>query len=132
ILADETDQEHEFVAKDARDSYRSRHKLKYSGVETVEDGGLAHDGSHATYKLLILSPGRPLVILRRMDYVNGDYELEFFVNGKSAATVSCAGTDRIHRWRNWPVLIPAEHVTDSTVTIKQVAVTAGRDVNVFH
>jgi hypothetical protein len=67
-----------------------------------------------------------------MDYVYGDYEIEFFVNGKSAAVVSCAGTDRIHRWRNWPVMIPAEHITDSVVTIKQAALTAGRDVNLFH
>jgi hypothetical protein len=67
-----------------------------------------------------------------MDYVYGDYELEYLVNGKSAGVISCSGTDRIHRWRNWPFLIAAEHVTDGTLTIRQAAVTAGRDVNLFH
>jgi hypothetical protein len=72
------------------------------------------------------------VILRRMDYVYGDYELEYHVNGKSVGVVSCSGTDRIHRWRNWPFLIAAQHITDSTLTIRQSALTAGRDVNMFH
>ena len=54
------------------------------------------------------------------------------VNGKSAGMISCAGVDRVHRWRNWPALVPAELVTDATLTIKQVCATAGRDVNMFH
>jgi hypothetical protein len=67
-----------------------------------------------------------------MDYVYGDYELEYFIGGKSVAMTSCIGTDRIHRWRNWPVLIDAQHITDTTLVIKQVCNTAGRDVNMFH
>jgi hypothetical protein len=54
------------------------------------------------------------------------------VNGKSVGVGSCAGTDRINRWRNWPYMIPAEFVTESQLTVKQVAITAGRDVNMFH
>jgi hypothetical protein len=73
-----------------------------------------------------------VVILRRMDYVYGDYEIEYVVNGQSVGTVSCSGTDRVHRWRNWPYMIAADHVSESTLTIKQVALTAGRDVNMFH
>jgi hypothetical protein len=72
------------------------------------------------------------VILRRMDYVYGDYELELGVNGKKVAVVSCVGTDRVHRWRNWPAMIPAEAVTDTNLTIRQQSVTAGRDINMFH
>jgi hypothetical protein len=131
ILDKDSEDKHAFGIKEAKDSYRSRQKLKYPNGEVVEDVGRAHVGGFATYKLLNVTPGRPLVILRRMDYVYGDYEIEYFVNGKSATLVSCSGTDRIHRWRNWPALIPAEHVTDSTLTIKQVAITAGRDVNMF-
>ena len=89
-------------------------------------------GGYAEYKVQNLTAGRPAVILRRMDYVYGDYEIEIQVNGKPVTVVSCQGTDRIHRWRNWPMLIPAESVTDSVLTIKQVALTAGRDVNMFH
>ena len=82
--------------------------------------------------MLGITPNRPIVILRRMDYVYGDYEIELVVNGKSAGMVSCAGVDRVHRWRNWPALIPAELVTETSLTVKQVAATAGRDVNMFH
>ena len=131
VLDKDSEDKHDFAIKEAKDSYRSRQKLKYPGGEVVEDVGRAHVGGYATYKLLNLTPGRPLVILRRMDYVYGDYEIEYFVNGKSAALVSCSGTDRVHRWRNWPALIDGEHITDSSVTIKQVAITAGRDVNMF-
>jgi hypothetical protein len=89
-------------------------------------------GGHAAYKIMNLTPGKPVVILRRMDYVYGDYEVEYFVEGKTAAVVSCQGTDRINRWRNWPVLLDAAHITSATLHIKQNAVTAGRDVNMFH
>jgi hypothetical protein len=132
ILNTESETKHSFQIKEAKDSYRSRQKLKYPDGTTVEATGRAHVGGFAEYKLLNLVPGRPVVILRRMDYVYGDYEIEIFVNGKSCTVVSCAGTDRIHRWRNWPMMIPAEFVTESSLTIKQMALTAGRDVNMFH
>ncbi|HET6614062.1 MAG TPA: hypothetical protein VFG83_18815 [Kofleriaceae bacterium] len=132
ILDKESEEKHELEIKEFKDSYRSRQKLKYPDGTVVESTGRAHVGGFATYKLVGLTPGRPLVILRRMDYVYGDYEIEYSINGKSAAMVSCSGTDRVHRWRNWPVLIAAEHITAKTVTVKQAAITAGRDVNMFH
>ncbi len=132
ILDKDSEEKHEFTIKEAKDSYRSRQKLKYPDGTVVEATGRAHVGGFASYKIHNLTPGRPVVILRRMDYVYGDYEVEYFVDGKSVATASCQGTDRIHRWRNWPVLIPAEEITNSSVTIKQLALTAGRDVNMFH
>lgn len=132
ILDKESEEKHELEIKEAKDSYRSRQKLKYPDGTVVEATGRAHVGGYVTYKIHGLTPKRPLVILRRMDYVYGDYEIEYSVNGKSAAMVSCNGTDRVHRWRNWPVLIDAKHVTAKSVTIKQAAVTAGRDVNIFH
>jgi hypothetical protein len=132
ILEKDSEEKHQFAIKDAKDSYRSRQKLKYPNGKVVEDVGRAQVGGYATYKIFNITPGRPAVILRRMDYVYGDYEVEYLVNGQSVGTVSCSGTDRVHRWRNWPFMIPAEHVTESSLTIKQVAVTAGRDVNMFH
>jgi hypothetical protein len=132
VLDKESEEKHALVINDAKDTYRSRQKLKYPDGTTVEDTGRAHVGGYAQYKILNVAPGRPLVVLRRMDYVYGDYELELQVNGKSAGVVSCAGTDRANRWRNWPYLIKEEFVTDNTLTIKQVSLTAGRDVNMFH
>ena len=92
--------------------------------------GLDVDG-YAEFKLHNLTPGRPLVILRRMDYVYGDYELEFSIDGKNGGTCSCAGTDRVHRWRNWPHIISGDLVTKDKANIKQAAATAGRDINMF-
>lgn len=132
ILSKESEDKHAFQIKDAKDSYRSRQKLKYPDGTVVEDTGRAQVGGYAEFKLIGLTPNRPIVLLRRMDYVYGDYEIELVVNGKSAGTVSCAGVDRVHRWRNWPAMIPAELVTEATVTVKQIAATAGRDVNMFH
>ncbi|HKA91659.1 MAG TPA: hypothetical protein VKE22_28545 [Haliangiales bacterium] len=132
VLDKESEDKHGLAINDAKDTYRSRQKLKYPDGTVVEDTGRAHVGGYATYRVLNAVPGKPVIIIRRMDYVYGDYELEFFVNNKSVGVASMAGTDRINRWRNWPFLIPAAHVTESTLTIKQVALTAGRDVNMFH
>jgi hypothetical protein len=132
ILNKDSEDKHALQIKEAKDSYRSRQKLKYPDGTTIESTGRAHVGGYTEYKIGNLTPNRPVVILRRMDYVYGDYELEYFVNGKSVGTIACNGTDRVHRWRNWPFLIAAQHVTDSTLTIRQAASTAGRDVNMFH
>jgi hypothetical protein len=132
ILNKESEDKHMFQIKEAKDSYRSRQKLKYPDGTTVEDTGRAHVDGYSEFKVMNVTPGRPVVILRRMDYVYGDYELELGVNGKKVGIISCVGTDRVHRWRNWPALIAAEHVTDGNLIIRQQSVTAGRDINMFH
>lgn len=132
ILNKESEDKHIFTIKEAKDSYRSRQKLKYPDGTTVEDTGRAYVDGYSEFKLLNITPGRPVVILRRMDYVYGDYELELSVNAKKVAVVSCVGTDRVHRWRNWPAMIPAEAVTEGTLLVRQGSVTAGRDINMFH
>jgi hypothetical protein len=132
ILNKESEDKHLFQIKGAKDSYRSRQKLKYPDGTTVEDTGRAHVDGYSEFKLLNITPGRPVVLLRRMDYVYGDYELEMSVNGKKVAIVSCVGTDRVHRWRNWPVMIAAESVTSESLLINQLSITAGRDINMFH
>ncbi|MBP6632575.1 MAG: hypothetical protein KA297_24345 [Kofleriaceae bacterium] len=132
ILNKESEDKHAFAIRDAKDNYRSRQKLKYPDGTVLEDTGRALVGGYAEFRCLGVTRNKPVVILRRMDYVYGDYELELACNGKTVGTVSCAGVDRVHRWRNWPALIPAEFVTDETLTIKLVCMTAGRDVNMFH
>ena len=76
ILNKESEDKHIFTIKEAKDSYRSRQKLKYPDGTTVEDTGRAHVDGYSEFKLLNITPGRPVVVLRRMDYVYGDYELE--------------------------------------------------------
>ena len=132
ILNKESEDRHIFTIKEAKDSYRSRQKLKYPDGTTVEDTGRAHVDGYSEFKLMNVTAGRPIVVLRRMDYVYGDYELEMSVNGKKVSVVSCVGTDRVHRWRNWPAMIPSENVTDGTLIVRQQSITAGRDINMFH
>jgi hypothetical protein len=132
ILNKESEDKHLFQIKEAKDSYRSRQKLKYPDGTTVEDTGRAHVDGYSEFKIMNITPGRPVVVLRRMDYVYGDYELELGVNGKKVGVVSCVGTDRVHRWRNWPALISQEYVTDQNLIVRQQSVTAGRDINMFH
>jgi hypothetical protein len=132
ILNKESEDKHIFTIKEAKDSYRSRQKLKYPDGTTVEDTGRAHVDGYSEFKLLNISPNKPIVVLRRMDYVYGDYELELSVNGKKVSVVSCVGTDRVHRWRNWPAMIAAENVKDGTLLVRQQSITAGRDINMFH
>jgi hypothetical protein len=132
ILNKESEDKHIFTIKEAKDSYRSRQKLKYPDGTTVEDTGRAHVDGYSEFKVSNITPGRPVVVLRRMDYVYGDYELELGVNGKKVGIVSCVGTDRVHRWRNWPALITSDNVTTDSLIIRQQSVTAGRDINMFH
>jgi len=132
ILNKESEDKHIFTIKEAKDSYRSRQKLKYPDGTTVEDTGRAHVDGYSEYKLLNITPNKPIVVLRRMDYVYGDYEIEMSVNGKKVSVVSCVGTDRVHRWRNWPAMITAENVKDGTLLVRQQSITAGRDINMFH
>jgi hypothetical protein len=126
-----SEEAHSLAIHDAKDAYRSRQKLKYPDGTVIEDVGRAHVGGNTTYTVKNLTPGKELAVVRRMDYVYGDYELEFIVDGKSAGICSCAGTDRVHRWRNWPYVIPGELVGKATVQVKQVANTAERDINMF-
>jgi hypothetical protein len=132
ILNKESEDKHIFTIKEAKDSYRSRQKLKYPDGTTVEDTGRAHVDGYSEFKLLNVTANKPVVILRRMDYVYGDYELEMSINGKKVSVVSCVGTDRVHRWRNWPALIAPEHVKEGTLLVRQQSITAGRDINMFH
>jgi hypothetical protein len=122
---------HGLAIRDAKDDYRSRQKLKYPDGTVVEDAGRAHVGGYTTYNVKNLTPGKELAIIRRMDFVYGDYELEFQIDGKPAGVCSCAGTDREFRWRNWPFVIGGELIGKQTVQVKQVAITATRDINMF-
>ncbi|MFI5288302.1 MAG: hypothetical protein ACHQ17_01565 [Polyangia bacterium] len=131
VMDKDSEEAHALAIQDAKDSYRSRQKLKYPDGTVIEDVGRAHVGGYCQYTVKNVKAGKELAIVRRMDYVYGDYEIEFVVDGKNAGVCSCAGTDRANRWRNWPYVIPAELITKDKVTVKQNAGTAGRDINMF-
>ena len=131
VMDKDSEDAHSLQIVDAKDSYRSRQKLKYPDGTVLEDVGRAHVGGYCTYKVKNVTVGKDLAIVRRIDYVYGDYEIEFFVDGKSAGVSDNKGTDRVYRWRNWPYVVPADFVQSTNPTLKQVAVTAGRDINMF-
>ena len=56
ILNKESEDKHIFTIKEAKDSYRSRQKLKYPDGTTVEDTGRAHVDGYSEYKLLNITP----------------------------------------------------------------------------
>jgi len=131
ILDKESEEAHKFQIVDARDSWRTRQRVRYPDGTVVEDAGIAHEGGHATFEIHNVTPHRPLAILRRMDYVRGDYEIEYQVNEKRVGISQCPGSDRRYRWRNWPFVIQEEFVTSEMLVVNQRAVTAERDVNMF-
>lgn len=131
VMDTDSESTHDLKINEARDSYRSRQKLKYPNGDALEDVGRAHVGGNVTYKVKGVTPGKRLLLVRRMDYIYGDYSLEFEVDGKKAGICECPGTDRLLRWRNWPFIVADEFIQRSEVVVKQLAVTAGRDINMF-
>ena len=131
LIDEKSEAAHKFTIDQARDRYRTRQKLKYPDGVTVEDVGVAYEGGFSEFEITGCTPKKDVVMIVRMDYVHGDYETEMYVNGKKVGNSVCPGNDRRFRWRNWPFVIPGEYVNEPTLKIKQVPITAGRDVNLF-
>lgn len=131
ILDEKSEEAHRFAIKEARDSWRSRQRIRYPDGTVVEDAGIAHEGGFATWDVKNVTPHRPLAVVRRMDYVRGDYEIEYLVNDQRVGICQCQGSDRRYRWRNWPYVISEEFITSENINIKQTALTADRDINMF-
>lgn len=133
VLEAESEEAHNFQIKEAKDTYRTRQKLRYPDGTVIEDKGIAHEGGYTEFTIKNLTPHQDVVMIRRMDYVHGDYQAEIHVNGQRLERIlDCRGEDRKYRWRNWPYVIPAQHISTDSITIKQVMLTADRDVNMFH
>ncbi len=132
INDNDSEDAHSFKMENTRDSWKARQHIRYPDGVVVEDTGIAHEGGQASYQILGVTPNRPIVILRRTDIVRSEYEIEFFVDDVRVGVSQCLESDRRFRWRNWPFLIPAEYVKEETITIIQKALTAERDINMFH
>ena len=128
----DSEQAHLFQVCEARDSWHTRQRIRYPDGVTVEDAGIAHEGGYTQFEIHNVTPNRPIMLLRRMDYARGNFEIEYSANDIRVGISQCTGSDKRFRWRNWPFLIPAEYVTSEAVKITQKAVTAERDINMFH
>ena len=131
ILNKDSEQAHAFQIIEPRDSWRARQRIRYPDGVTVEDVGIAHEGGYTAFEILHVTPNRPIMLLRRMDYARGDFEIEYSANDVRVGLSQCAGSDKRFRWRNWPFLIPAEFVTTETLRITQKMLTAARDINMY-
>ncbi|MEZ4469785.1 MAG: hypothetical protein R3F60_03070 [bacterium] len=132
VLNAESEKAHDFQIKEAEDTYRTRQKLRYPDGTVVEDTGIAHEGGFTEFKVKGLTAHQDVVMIRRMDFVRGDYQAEIHVNGQRLDRVlDCRGEDRKFRWRNWPYVIPAQHISTAQISVKQVMLTADRDINMF-
>ena len=123
---------HAFAIHDSKDAYNERSTQRYPDGTVVTDTGHAQLEGTFAFTIGALAAGRPVVILRRIDYIMGNYDLEVFVGDTSAGIVRCDGADRAHRWRNWPIQIAAEHVTATTLNVRLKSLTPNRDVHMFH
>lgn len=132
VLDKASEEDHKFAIKGAKDTYRTRQKLRYPDGTLIEDVGIAHEGGYCEFAIKNLTPHQDLVIIRRMDYVHGDFQAEVHVNGERLPKLlECRGDDKRYRWRNWPYVIPAQYINSSSLTVKQVMLTADRDINMF-
>jgi hypothetical protein len=132
VLDKASEEDHKFQIKGAKDTYRTRQKLRYPDGTLIEDAGIAHEGGSCEFVVKNLTPHQDLVIVRRMDYVHGDFQAEIHVNGERLPRLlECKGEDKRNRWRNWPYTIPAQYINTNTITVKQVMLTADRDINMF-
>ena len=131
ITNEESEKRYKFRVENVIDSWRNRQRLYYPDGTQVDDTGIAHEGGFAYYELHNVVPDTHLAVIRMMDYVRADYELEFIVNEQLVGVSQCIGSDRKARWRNWPFVIPAWYVNDDVIRIKQLMTTAERDVNMY-
>lgn len=132
MLDSDSESAHDFAIREAKDTYRTRQKLRYPDGTVIEDKGIAHEGGWCEFRIKNLTPHQDLVMVRRMDYVHGDYQAEVHVNNQRLDRIlDCKGEDRKYRWRNWPFVIPAQHISTESIHVKQVLLTADRDINMF-
>jgi hypothetical protein len=131
VVKAESEKAHGFQIGGAKDEWRSRQEFMYPDGVKLQDAGRAHVDGFAQYTVNNVKAGKDLLIVRRIDYVLGGLKTEMQVDGKAVGTWEIAGNDKKFRWRNMPWILPGTAVAGDKVTIKQVAQSADRDVNMF-
>jgi hypothetical protein len=135
VLDHGSEQGHEFEVAEYRDMFRSRQKFRYPDTlegTLVEDDGVAFQGGYVQFKIRNAKAMRPLILVARIDYTYGDWKADVLVNNRRVREWSVVGRDRKYRWRNWPILLPADAVDQDDVHVRLVFKDAKRDINVFH
>jgi len=91
----------------------------------------ARVGGECSYKILNVTPAKPVMIVRRMDYVYGDYELEF--SPMAAASMSARARERTASIAAELAIPDSGGVRNRYRPCGEAEVDhGGRDVNMFH
>jgi len=131
VMKPDSEKAHNFQIGGAKDEWKSRQEFKYPDGQQVSDTGRAHVDGYAQFTINNVKAGKDVLVVRRIDYVLGGLKTEMQVDGKAVGTWEISGNDKKFRWRNMPWLLPGTAITGETVTVKQVAQSADRDVNMF-
>ena len=123
--------EHEFTIDGAKQDWTANQSFSYPDGTKVTSRGKSHVGGLSKWVMKNLSEGKDVVLAKRIDFVRGDIVTRIEVEGQAVGDWTIDGSDRKHRWRNWLFRIPGETITKDQVEVKQVAVAAERDVNMF-
>jgi hypothetical protein len=135
VLDRDDEKKHSFEVKDYEDSYRSRQNFKYPDTEkgtAVKDEGVAFEGGVCQFTLSGAKPGKPVILVFRIDYTHGEWVAGVKMNKGELPDWAVTGRDRKFRWRNWPYVIPADKIDKEKLTFEITYQSAERDINVFH
>ena len=131
IYNEDSEREHGFRIHNPEERYRSRQRLKYPDEQEVEDVGVHYRGGSAEWTINNVTPGKRVILIRRINVVRGNFAVSIEVNGRQVGTMEVNESDIDHRWRNWPFVIPAEFVDAPTLRIKETPIKSDRDINIY-
>lgn len=131
ILDDKSEKEHEFKLGGVKEELRQNQNFFFPDGTRMTDRGRLHWEGFAQYKIKNLKPELDVLAIRRIDYAYGGLKTEIEVDGEKVGVWEITGNDRKYRWRNMPYIINGKFIKKEEITVKQTAISAERDVNMF-
>jgi hypothetical protein len=131
ILDDASEKEHEFKLGGVKEDLRQNQNFFFPDGTRLADRGRLHWEGYAQFKIKKLQPGRDVLVIRRIDYAYGGLKTEIEVDSEKVGVWEITGNDRKYRWRNMPYIINGRFLGKEEVVVKQTAISAERDVNMF-
>ena len=131
ILDDASEKEHEFKLGGVKEELRQKQNFFFPDGTRVSDRGRLHWEGFAQYKIKNLKPELDVLAIRRIDYAYGGLKTEIEIDGEKIGVWEITGNDRKYRWRNMPYIMSGKFIKKEEVAVKQIAISAERDVNMF-
>ncbi len=131
LVDKKSEADHDFTIVDARQDWTTNQTLKYPDKTTTTARGRAHVGGLSRWKIKNLKPAKEVIVAKRIDFARGDIVTRMEVDGKPVGDWKIDDSDRVYRWRNWLFRVPASFVTRAEAEVRQVAIEAERDINMF-